>query len=244
MKAKDIMTSNVISVESTANVMHAVRLMLQNRISGLPVVDTDGNLVGIVTEGDFLRRSETATERKRPRWLEFLLGPGRLAEDYVQTHGRKVDEVMSRDPYTITEDTPLEEIVGMMEKQRVKRLPVVRGRRLIGIVSRANILHAMASVAREIKPVATGDEAIRTQLIKEMDKRKWAPAALVNIVVRNGVVELCGSITDERQRTALKVLAENVPGVKDVRDRLVWVEPMSGLPVYSPEEQKRKVRAS
>lgn len=244
MKAKDIMTSNVISVESTANVMHAVRLMLQNRISGLPVVDADGNLVGIVTEGDFLRRSETATERKRPRWLEFLLGPGRLAEDYVQTHGRKVDEVMSRDPYTITEDTPLEEIVGMMEKQRVKRLPVVRGRRLIGIVSRANILHAMASVAREIKPVATGDEAIRTQLIKEMDKRKWAPAALVNIVVRNGVVELCGSITDERQRTALKVLAENVPGVKDVRDRLVWVEPMSGLPVYSPEEQKRKVRAS
>ena len=243
MKAKDVMTHRVISVEPTATVLHAVRLMLQNRISGLPVVDAGGNLVGIVTEGDFLRRSETATERKRPRWLEFVLGSGQSADDYVHSHGRKVEEVMTRDLRTIAEDTPLEEVVRMMEKHRIKRVPVVRGRQVIGIIGRANLLHALASVARDIKPVTSGDESIRAKLLKELDKEKWAPVALVNVVVRNGVVELCGSITDERQRPALVVMAENIPGVKGVRDHLVWVEPMSGAVVYSPEDEARQTRA-
>lgn len=244
MKAKDVMTHRVISIESNANILQAARLMLQSRISGLPVVDGSGNLVGVVTEGDFLRRSETATERKRPRWLEFLLGSGRLADDFVHSHGRKVEEIMTPHPRTITESAPLSEIVQMMEKYRIKRLPVVRGPRLVGIVSRANLLHALASVARDIKPVAGGDEAIRAQLLKELDKQKWAPAALINIVVRNGIVELCGSITDERQRAALTVMAENISGVKSVRDHLVWVEPMSGLLLYSPEDETQRAVAS
>ena len=244
MKAKDVMTQRVISVEPSATILKAARLMLQNRISGIPVVDGEGNLVGIVTEGDFLRRSETATERNRPRWLQFLLGSGQIADDYVRSHGRKVDEVMTRDPHSITEDTPLEEIVKLMEKYHIKRLPVVRGRRLVGIVSRANLLHALTSVARHVKPVATGDEQIRTRLLKELDKEKWAPAALVNVVVRNGVVELCGTITGERQRAALKVMAENVPGVKTVHDHLAWVEPMSGTLLYSPEDEAKQAIAS
>lgn len=244
MRAKDVMTQRVISIEPNAAILQAARLMLQNRISGLPVVDAAGNLVGIVTEGDFLRRSETATERNRPRWLQFLLGSGQMAEEYVQSHGRKVEEVMTRDPHSIVEDTPLEEIVQMMEKYRIKRLPVVRGRRLVGIVSRANLLHALASVARNVKPVATSDEQIRSRLLKELDKQKWAPAALVNVVVRNGIVELCGSITDERQRAALKVMAENIPSVKSVRDHLVWVEPMSGTLLYSPEDEAKQAVAS
>lgn len=244
MKAKDVMTHRVISIEANASILQAIRLMLQNKISGLPVVDGGGNLVGIVTEGDFLRRSETATERKRPRWLQFLLGSGQLADEYVSSHGRKIDEVMTRDPHTIVEDTSLEEIVHLMERHRVKRLPVVRGRQLIGIVSRANLLHALASLARDVTPVATGDEEIRTRILKELDKQKWAPVALINVVVRNGVVELCGSITDERQRAALKVMAENIPGVKRVRDHLVWVEPMSGTLLYSPEDEKNQAVAS
>ena len=244
MKAKDVMTHRVISVEPTATVLQAVRLMLQNRISGLPVVDAGGNLVGIVTEGDFLRRTETATERKRPRWLEFLLGSGQSADNYVHTHGRKVEEVMTRDLRTITEDAPLEEVVRLMEKYQIKRLPVVRGRQVVGIVSRANLLHALASVAREIKPVASGDESIRATLLKELDKEKWAPVALVNVVVRNGIVEICGSITDERQRPALIVMAENIPGVKGVRDHLVWIEPMSGAVVYSSEDEAKQAQAS
>ena len=145
MKVKDVMTRKVLSIESTANVLQAINSMLQNRISGLPVVNEDGVLVGMVTEGDFLRRTETATERRRPRWLEFLVGPGRLADEYVHTHARKIGDVMTPDPYTVAEDTALEDVVRLMEKHRIKRLPVVRGKQLVGIISRANLLHALAS---------------------------------------------------------------------------------------------------
>ena len=123
MQVKDIMTSKVLSVEANTSVFEAIRSMLQHKISGLPVVNADGALVGIVTEGDFLRRAETATERRRPRWLEFLMGPGRLADEYVHTHTRRVADVMTPDPYTVTEGTPLEDVVRIMEKHRIKRLP-------------------------------------------------------------------------------------------------------------------------
>src|SRR6185503_15359420 len=143
MKVRDVMTRKVLSIEPGATVLQAVRSMLQNKISGLPVVDTEGTLVGVVTEGDFLRRAETATERRRPRWLEFLVGPGRLASEYVHTHARKIADIMTPDPHTVTEDTSLEDVVHLMEKHRIKRLPVVRGKMLVGIVTRANLLHAL-----------------------------------------------------------------------------------------------------
>ena len=159
MKVKDVMTSPVVSIEPDSTVPQAVRIMLQRHISGLPVVDKDGRLAGIVTEGDLLRRAETGTERKRPRWLEFLVGPGKLAEEYTRAHARKVSEVMTADPLTVGEDTPLEDVVRLMEKRRIKRVPVVRGQEIVGIVSRANLLHALAGVAREVKP--TDGRAIR-----------------------------------------------------------------------------------
>jgi CBS domain-containing protein len=236
MKAKDVMTSPVISVEPDAAVLQAVRIMLQRRVSGLPVVDGAGRLVGIVTEGDFLRRAETGTQRRRPRWLEFLAGPGRLAQDYARAHARKVSEVMTPEPITVDEETPLEDIVRLMEKRQIKRIPVVRGNDIVGIVSRANLLHALASVAREAKPVEQSDEAIRAQLLAELAKQSWAPAALIDPVVRNGVIELWGTITDERERPALVIAAENVPGVKGVRDHLVWVDATSGM-VFGPSEE-------
>ena len=231
MKARDVMTHHVISVSPDASILEAVRLMLQNRISGLPVVDTDGDLVGVVTEGDFLRRAETNTERRRSRWLEFLAGPGKLANEYVHSHGRKVGQVMTTDVYTITEDTPLEEVVKLMESHQVKRLPVLRGRKLVGIVSRANLMHALVSLALVAPPVAKDDAKIRECLLAELDKEKWAPVALINVVVRNGVVELWGIILDDRHRKALKVAAENIPGVKAVQDHLTWIEPVSGMAV-------------
>jgi CBS domain-containing protein len=183
MKVKDIMTRKVLSVEPTVSVLQAVDSMLQNRISGLPVVGADGTLVGMVTEGDFLRRTETATERRRPRWLEFLVGPGRLAGEYVHTHARKIGDVMTPDPYTVTEDTSLEDVVQLMEKHRIKRLPVVRGKLLVGIVSRANLLHALASLARSAPAPLATDEAIRERLLKELDQQKWAPIAFLTVVV-------------------------------------------------------------
>jgi CBS domain-containing protein len=236
MKARDVMTRNVISVAPDATVLQAARLMLQHRISGLPVIDKAGRLVGVLSEGDFLRRRETGTERRRSRWLEFLMGPGRIAADYVHSHGSKVSEVMSADVKTIGEDAALEDIVQLMEKQRIKRLPVLRGDNVVGIVTRSNLMHAMVSLARSAPPAAQGDVAIREQLLAEMQKQQWAPAATVNVVVRDGVVELWGMIIDERQRDALKVAAENIPGVKAVRDHLVWIEPTSGLTI-EPEEE-------
>jgi len=229
MRAFDVMTRRVMSVTPDTPILTAIRLMLQNRISGLPVVDGADNVVGIVTEGDFLRRAETGTQRRRSRWLELLVGPGRLAEEYADTHGRKVGEVMTPDPQTIAEGTPLEEIVELMERKRIKRLPVVRGGRLVGIVSRANLLHAVASLAPKAAASTAGDATIREQILVELGKQIWAPVAMLNVVVQDGIVDLWGTLTDERQRKAIRVVAENVDGVKEVRDHLVWVEPISGI---------------
>jgi CBS domain-containing protein len=244
MQAKDVMTQRVISVGSDAPVTEAVRLMLQNKVSGLPVLDAGGKLVGIVTEGDFLRRTEIGTQKRRPRWLEFLIGPGRLATEYVQAAGHKVGEIMTRNPQTATETTPLEQIVQTMERYRIKRLPVVRGEQVIGIVSRANLMHALASLAREAKAPLSGDAAIRERILAEFAKQSWAPVALINVIVRDGVAELWGTIMDERQRQALVVAAENVPGVKSVKDHLVWIEPVSGMVVYDAAEDSAGAKVS
>jgi CBS domain-containing protein len=244
MNVKEVMTSPVISVSLDSSISEAIQLMLGRRISGLPVVDNDGRLVGIVTEGDFLRRAETGTQRQRPRWLEFFIGPGRLADEYTRTHGRKVRDVMTADPVTVTEETPLEEVVEMMEKRRVKRLPVLRGDDLVGIISRANLLHALAGVARDLKPATNSDQAIREALQAELARQTWAPAALINVIVKDGVVELWGTITDERERQAVMVAAENVPGVNAVHDHLVWIDASSGLLIYSPGDEATQAKAS
>src|SRR5215510_82964 len=241
MKAHDVMTWGAITVEPDASVTRAVRLMLENKISGLPVLDDKGELVGMVTEGDFLRRGELGTQRQRPRWLEFLLGPGRLAAEYVQSSGQKVAEIMTPEPKTITPETSLDEVVRLMERHRVKRLPVVEDGKLVGIVSRADLLHALESIVGELKPATGDDTTIREQILTECAKQRWAPH--VNVVVRDGVVGLWGVITDDRAREALIVAAENVPGVKSVDDHLAWIEPMSGMVLLSEEDEKR-ARAS
>lgn len=242
MKAADIMTTHVEVVRSDAPIAQAIRIMLQKRISGLPVVDADGNLVGMVTEGDFLRRHEIATGRHRARWFEVLLSPGHLAQDYVQTHARMVADVMTRDVVSVGADAKLDDIVRLMEKHAIKRVPVLRDRKVIGIVSRANLLHAFASTLAEARPAAAGDKDIREKLLAELNGQAWAPTGTVNIVVRDSVVHLWGTIFDERERQALRVAAENAPGVKGVEDHLIWIEPMSGL--YLEAEKVAKPKTS
>jgi CBS domain-containing protein len=229
MRVKDVMTPNVICIGANESVLKAARLMLQNRFSGLPVIDEDGELVGIVTEGDFLRRSELGTQRQRPKWLEFILGPGRLAQEYAHSSGRKVEEIMTPEPRTVGENETLEAVVDMMERHHVKRLPVTRGGRVVGIISRANLMHALA-----ISPPG-GDSAIRDKILATIGKQDWAPR--INVIVNGGVAELHGVITDDRERAGLIVAAENVPGVKRVRDHLVWVEPISGMAFPSGEDE-------
>jgi CBS domain-containing protein len=235
MKVADVMTREVVSIAPEASVMEAVRLMLQHKVSGLPVIDGAGRLQGVVTEGDFLRRVETGTERKRSRLVEFLLGPGRLAEDYVHATGRKVHEVMTPEPRTVGEDEPLEKVVHLMERYRIKRLPVVRGDKVVGIVTRQNLMRALASFALAAHPVAADDATIRERLLAELKRHAWAPVGLIDVVVKDGVVKLSGALTDERERQAIRIAAENIPGVKKVEDHLVWIEPNTGVIVEAPE---------
>ena len=237
MKAKDVMGRNVISVAPDATLLQAARLMLQRHISGLPVIDGKRQLVGILSEGDFLRRRETNTERRHSRWLEFLIGPGRTASEYTHSHGSKVSEVMTDEVHTVGEDTSLEAIVELMERYRVKRVPVLRGHEVVGIVTRSNLMHAMVSLARSAPAAPKDDATIREKLLAEMQKEPWAPTAMVNVVVRDGIVELWGVIVDERQRNALKVAAENIAGVKAVKDHLVWIEPVSGMTIEPKDEE-------
>jgi CBS domain-containing protein len=237
MQVRDVMTRNVISVAANETVVNAARIMLQNRISGLPVVDAEGALVGIVTEGDFLRRGELGTERRRPKWLEFLLGPGRMAQEYVHAAGRKVEDVMTSEPATVVEDDALGTVVQLMECRRIKRLPVLRDGKIVGIVSRANLMHALVSLARDTVAPAGGDSAIRDGILAAIANQPWAPR--INVVVKNGIAELWGTITDERERQGCIVTAENVAGVREVHDHLVWVEPVSGMSFPSPEDEAK-----
>ena len=235
MNVSDVMTPNVLSVAPDASVVMAARLMLEKRISGVPVIDDRGHLVGIVTEGDFLRRVETGTGRQRPKWIEFFMGAGRLADEYVRLSGRKVSDVMTHEVQSVPPDAPLEQVVRLMERYRIKRVPVVDHGKVVGIVTRANLLHAVASFAHEIAPLSAEDAAIREQLLAALKDQPWAPVTPIDVSVRNGVVQLSGVITDERQRQALRIAAENIPGVKDVESNIVWVEPVSGMYVEEPE---------
>ena len=235
MRAADIMTMDPVCISPDASIAEAIRVMLQRKFSGLPVVEGDGALVGIVTEGDLLRRTETGTARKRSRWMEILLGPGRLATEYVHASGRKVREVMSRDVQTATEDSSLEAIVELMERHRIKRVPVMRSGKVVGIICRANLLRALASVMGEMKPATTDDVSIRRRIYAELESQRWAPINLLDIQVRNGVAHLWGTLLDERQRPAIRVVVENTPGVKQIEDHLAWIEPMSGIAIPIPE---------
>jgi CBS domain-containing protein len=242
MNAADVMSRDVVTVRRGASIAEAIRLMLDNRISGLPVLDDEDKVVGIVTEGDLLRRSETGTETRRPRWLEFLMGPGRIAEEYVRTHGRKVDEIMTRDLVSVTADAPLGDVVQLMERRRIKRVPVLAGDLLTGLVSRADLLRALARTLEE-QPAATySDDEIREWIHAELAKTAWVPRDGFAITVTNGVVELNGVILDEKEREALRVVAENSPGVKAIEDHLVWIEPVSGTVLDPPQDKSSAIK--
>ncbi|EAQ35003.1 hypothetical protein NB311A_11100 [Nitrobacter sp. Nb-311A] len=240
MRAHQIMTRRVITVHPDTTVVDAANTMLRQHISGLPVVNAEGKMVGIISEGDFIRRAEIGTQRRRARWLAFLLGAGRDASDFVHEQGRKVGEIMTPDPYTVSEDASLEDIVTMMEQKRVKRLPVMRNDQIVGIVTRSNLLQAVAGLAREVPDPTADDDHIRDRVITSIEKNDWCPFEF-SVIVRGGIVHLSGIITDERARQAAVVAAENVAGVKEVNDHLCWVDPMSGLCLLSPKDEQLAV---
>ena len=228
MRAAELMTGRVISVTPETTIAEAARLMVQHRISGLPVLDSSCRVVGIVSEGDLLRRAETGTERRRPRWLEFITAPGRLAQDYAEAHARKVGEVMTAKVISIAPGEEAEHIVRTMQRHRVKRLPVIDAGRLVGIVTRGDLVRAFVDkLAAPERNLVLPDAEIRERILAEIRKQPWVRSISIDVQVRRGEVELRGTVTEERARAALRILAENVPGVRKVRHRLVWLE---GLP--------------
>ena len=236
MRAHQIMSRPVITVTPDTTIVEAANTMLQKHISGLPVVDATGKLVGMLSEGDFVRRSEIGTQRKRSRFLRFILGPGKAASDFVREHGSKVSEIMTTEPLlTVGEETTLEEIVELMERNNIKRLPVISNDKVVGMVSRSNLLQAVASLAKDVPDPTADDDHIRNRVIDTMAKQDWCPFGL-SVVVRDGIVHLSGVITEERSRQAAIVAAESVTGVKKVHDHLCWVDTMSGMYLNSPED--------
>jgi CBS domain-containing protein len=221
MNAADIMTPDVITARPDTPLKELVDLMLSNRISGLPIVD-GGIIVGIVSEGDLLRRAETGTEKHRSQLLELVSSTATIAADYVRTHGRKAAEIMTTDLVTVTPDTPIAEIADTLETRRIKRVPVVLEGKVLGIVTRANLLKALATRLRaEAVPVSSDDRSIRTALLGEFRQHKWASqVAQFDVTVRDGVVHLWGIVRGEDHRRAMVVAAENTPGVKGVADHL------------------------
>lgn len=232
MRASDIMTRNVKTVAAEATIDEAVNVLLSIRASGLPVLDSAGRLVGIVSESDFLHRVEIGTAKRRPRWIEFLLGPGEVAEAYVMSHSRKVGDVMTRDVVTVPANASLSEIVAVMDKRKVKRVPVVTGDELVGIVTRSDLLRALTA-CRRAPAAPLDDQAILDRLITELKDQGFASPRTLDVTVDHGVVTLTGEIFDERQRAALICAAENIPGVTKVQDQLVWIEPFSGMTLES-----------
>ncbi|MBP2291246.1 CBS domain-containing protein [Azospirillum rugosum] len=224
MKAADIMTRQVITIDPDSTVTDAAQRMLENRISGLPVCDANGRLLGVISEGDLLRRAETGTVRRASWWLAMLAGAPTQAQDYTKSHGRRVRDVMSTSVVAANEDTPVEEVVRLMESHRIKRVPVLRDGRLVGIISRANLLHVLATIAPDVSPATADDGALRNRILETLRAEPWAPEISDNIVVRNGVVHLWGSVRTDAQRDALRVAAENTPGVKRVENNLVIID--------------------
>lgn len=221
MRARDVMVRAVATTTTDTTVETVAKLMINLRISGVPVLDRSGQLAGIITEGDLLRRAETGTERRRSRWNHWFSGNSRLAADYVKSHARRVEDVMTRQVVTVGELASLEEIAELMETRHVKRIPVVHDGKIVGVVSRADLLQVLASGGAP-REAEDSDRLIRERLLAELRQQQdWATPSDANIVVSDGVVHFWGTAESDEERTALRVLAENIPGVRGIEDHMI-----------------------
>ena len=226
MDARDVMTQPATTLREDASLEYAIELMLERGVSGLPVVDRYGQLLGMLTEGDLLRRVEVGTDgHHRSGWWDFIRGPGRNAAEYVRTHSRSVRDLITHHPVSVTEGTPLSDIVELMELKRIKRVPVMRDDAVVGIVSRTDLLRAVGTGLANLSQDGGRDDAVLGRLRVELDAQPWFSARNVSITVKDGVVTLAGVVSGEHMRAALRVAAQNTSGSFKVHDELVVVEP-------------------
>ena len=230
MQAKDIMTTTVITVSPREKVSAIATLMYQNHISAVPVVDDQNRLLGIVSEGDLLHRQELGTEGRRSWWLTLLTTADQRARDYVKSHAQVAEDIMTHKLVTVSEDTELNKIADLLERHRIKRVPVVRAGQLVGLVSRANIIQALAVRGAAVPEHQAGadDRVIREQLLHTIRKELGMAGTTVNIIVENGVVHLWGVVDSAEQSKAIAVAAQNTAGVREVENRLILFSKLPG----------------
>lgn len=222
MQARDAMTAHVVTVSANATVRELADLLVKRGISAASVVGPKGELVGIVSEGDLMRRSELGTAKSRPWWLRLLSGEHALAVDFIKANAQKVGVVMTREVVTATPERPLSEVARHLEQHAIKRIPIVHNKQLVGIVSRANLVQLFASLFK--KPhlgLSPTDSAIRTRIMNRLEKEPWAHTSLLNVLMDDGVVDLWGIVHTAIEKDAIRVAAESTAGVRAVNDNLV-----------------------
>jgi len=220
MKAADVMVSAVISVRPNARVEEVASILFANRISAVPVIDEQGELLGIVSEGDLMRRAEAGTDRSRSWWL---------GAEYVKSHSHKVCDVMTRSVITATPETSLSEIATLLERNRIKRVPIVQNGKVVGIVSRANLLQALAGMpTKNAATASASDSQIRDQVLSRLNGELWRPSML-NVTVRDGSADLWGFVTSDDEKMATRIAVESIPGVKTINDHLTVPPPEVAL---------------
>jgi CBS domain-containing protein len=223
MRASDVMMRDVVTVHPDTDVAEAIKLLAEHDVSALPVIGADGRLVGMLSEADLIHRVEIGTEIERPGWLESLTGASTLAAEFAKSHGRKVSEVMTEGVVAVGEDTPLAEIAALFEKKRIKRVPVVRNGELVGIVSRSNLIQALASAIGHGEEHDESDRRMREELLARLAEQEWTDFGDRNVTVKSGVVHLWGLVGTEAEHKALLALAEGVSGVSRVSDEMIPV---------------------
>jgi len=225
MKAEDVMVSTVITVGVNASIGEVAAILLNNHISAAPVVDEKGELVGIVSEGDLMRRPEIGTTKRHSWWLELISNKWASATEYIKSHSRKVADVMTRDLITAKPDTPLGDIAGLLERNQIKRVPIVERGKLVGIVSRANILQALSSATRKLPSLMTADDSeLRRKVVSQMASEPWRPTMLT-VTVQDRTVDLWGVVHSVEQKKAAQLAAETTPGVRAVVNN-IFVQPI------------------
>jgi CBS domain-containing protein len=219
MKARDVMVAPVITVKSHSTAKEVAKTLVDRRISAVPVVDDAGKLVGIISEGDLMHRAEIGTERRYQWWPRLVKGDVSLPFGYIKAHARRAADIMTQNVFTATPETPLDEIAVLLERNSIKRVPIVRDGRLVGIVSRANLVQALATIPRGLE-IPLSDSRIREELLSHLKGQPWADTHLFNVTVTDGVVSLWGLANSETERTAIRVAAEATPGVRGVNNHL------------------------
>jgi CBS-domain-containing membrane protein len=220
MRAIDVMTREVIAVTEDVSVREVAKILADRGISAVPVVDHENRVIGMVSEGDLLYRAETGTERRRAWWLDLVASTNQLARDYIKSNSRSVKDVMTRDVISVSEMTSVADIAILLEANRIKRVPVLRDGKPVGIVSRANLVRALAMTISEPPRAGADDRTIRDRLLAELKAQKWAEVSPANVTVKDGIVHLWSSYYSEQEKRALTVAAENIPGVRRVEDHM------------------------